>query len=204
MNTRTLTAPKAVSEAREQLAPDSYPCRLVSFIYLGTQPSKNPKFPKDKIKFRMTFEFPTELKEFKEWEGKKPYILSREFTLSMFKTGLLRPFIESMIWKTLSDNEADQFDVLSLMEQPYFASVIENEAKYSDIQNVTKLPKTIVCPDQINPTSIILIEDWVKELDSLPEFIQNKIKNSREYQSWLHEINRDKTPVKISLDDVPF
>lgn len=207
MNTRTLTAPKAVIEAREQLAPDSYPCRLVWFLYLGTQPSKNPKFPKDKIKFRFTFEFPTEQKEFKEGEGKKPYILSREFTLSMFKTWMLRPFVESMIGKTLSDQEADDFDVLSLVGQPYFASVIENEKKYSDIQSVTKLPKSITCPDQINETSIILLEDWDKEMDNLPNFLQEKIKASREYE------NRGKieSPLKeklkedeISIEDIPF
>lgn len=200
MNTRTLTAPKAAHEAREQLAPDSYPCRLVWFLHLGTQPSKNPKFPKDKLKFRFTFEFPTELKEFKEWEGKKPYILSREFTLSMFKTWLLRPFVESMIWKTLSDQEADDFDILSLMEQPYFASVITNESGYADIQNVTKLPKAISCPDQINPTSIILIEDWEKEMENLPTFLQDKIKNSREYG------NMGKTEEKeeIKIEDIPF
>ena len=73
-----------------------------------------------------------------------------------------------MIGKTLSDTEADEFDILSLMEQPYFASVIENDSKYADIQNVTKLPKSVTCPDQINPTSIILMEDWEKEMDNLP------------------------------------
>lgn len=120
---------------------------------------------------------------------------------------MLRPFVESMIGKTLSDTEADEFDILSLMEQPYFASVILNESSYADIQNVTKLPKSISCPDQINETSIILLEDWDKEMDNLPNFLQEKIKASREYE------NRGKieSPLKeklkedeISIGDIPF
>lgn len=68
MTTRTLTAPKQESRSiSDQLAPDSYPARLVSFVHLGTQPpSPKAKFPKDSLKIRLTWEFPTELKEFKE------------------------------------------------------------------------------------------------------------------------------------------
>ncbi len=117
---------------------------------------------------------------------------------------MLRPFVESMIGKTLSDAEADEFDILSLMEQPYFASVILNESQYADIQNVTKLPKSISCPDQINPTSIILIEDWEKEIESLPNFLQEKIKNSREYENLGKIENKPSAKEEISIEDIPF
>lgn len=118
---------------------------------------------------------------------------------------MLRPFVESMIGKTLTDPEADEFDILSLMEQPYFASVILNESQYADIQNVTKLPKSISCPDQINPTSIILMEDWGREIDTLPTFLQEKIKNSREYQN-LGKIENDSSikEEEISIENIPF
>ncbi len=182
--TRTLTPPKHTSTPKEQLAPDSYPARLISLIYLGTQPpSPKAKFPKDQIKVRLTWEFPTEQKEFKEWEELKPYILSREFPLSMYKKSALRPFVEAMLGKSLWDDEADNFDVLSLVWNPYFATIIHNEAWYADIQSAIKLPKSIACPDQVLPTQIILEEDWEKEWDNLPEFIQKKIAQSREYSN---------------------
>lgn len=40
----------------------------------------------------------------------------------------------------------------------------------------------MVCPEQITPTQLILQEDWEKEWENIPEFIQNKIKQSKEYQ----------------------
>lgn len=39
----------------------------------------------------------------------------------------------------------------------------------------------MTCPPQITPTQIVLIEDWEKEYDNLPEFIQKKIQESDEY-----------------------
>lgn len=39
----------------------------------------------------------------------------------------------------------------------------------------------MTCPPQINPTQIVLEEDWEKEWEKLPTFIQDKIKKSAEY-----------------------
>lgn len=88
-------------------------------------------------------------------------------------------------WK-LTDEEADEFDILSLMEKEYLVTTIVNESGYADIQWAIKLPKAMPCPEQIIPTQIILIEDWENELDNLPEFLQNKIKNSREWERGIH------------------
>ena len=175
---RTLTAPTPAP--REQLPSDSYPARLVGFIYLWTQPGSK-QYPTPKIKVRLTYEFPTELREFKDWE-KKPFLISQEYTFWMNKNGKFKPAVEAMLWKTMTDEEAKAFNVLSLIEQPYFVTVIHNESWYADIQNVMKLPKSMVCPEQITPTQLILQEDWEKEWENIPEFIQNKIKQSKEYQ----------------------
>jgi hypothetical protein len=69
------------------------------------------------------------------------------------------------------------------MEKEYLVTTTINESGYADIQSVIKLPKAIPCPPQINPTHIVLIEDWEEEISSLPEFIQKKIKGSREWNA---------------------
>lgn len=194
MQPRSLKAPKHEGKSKqEQLTPDSYPARLVSFIHLGTQPpSPKAKFPKDALKIRMTWEFPTELREFKEGEEKKPVLISREFPFSMYSKSALRPFVESMIGTKLDDDEADEFDILSLMEKEYLVTTVLNDSWYADIQSVIRLPKAMPCPPQITPTQIILIEDWENDMDSLPEFLQDKIKRSREWERQSHEDHEER------------
>jgi hypothetical protein len=68
------------------------------------------------------------------------------------------------------------------MGQPYFATCIESaDGKYVNIQNVVKLPKSMVCPEPINATQIILKEDWPNAWDTLPEYIKTRIMDSDEY-----------------------
>lgn len=177
---RSLFAPDT-SKDFEKLAPDSYPCRLYSFIDLGTQPVKIKEWGKEEIKkiwkIRLGFEFPTELRE----DG-KPFTISRDFTFSLHKKSSLLPIVESMIWQKIEDTKT--FDILSLVEKAYFATCIESaDGKYINIQNIVKLPKTMACPEQVNKTQIVLQEDWEKEWDNLPEFIRNKIAESDEYNN---------------------
>ena len=204
---RTLFAPVGSSEPREQIPADSYPARLISFIYLGTQPW-SVQYPTPKIKARFTFEFPTEKRVFNEEKWEQPFVVSREFTLSMWKQSNLLPFVEWMIGKKLDEEEAKTFDILSLVGQAYFATIIHNEKWYADIQSIVKLPKSMTCPEQINPTQIVLEEDWKTEWDNLPSFIQDKIKKSAEYRGkWAYEQkNSDPREVndEISIEDIPF
>jgi len=205
---RTLYAPVGSSEPREQIPADSYPARLISFIYLGTQPW-SVQYPAPKIKIRLTFEFPTEKRVFNEEKWEQPFVVSREFTFSMFKQGNLLPFVEWMVGKKIDEEEAKTFDILSLVGEAYFATVIHNEKWYADIQSIVKLPKSMTCPDQINPTQIILEEDWEKEWNNLPTFIQDKIKKSAEYsnRAWYEEDvppPKKKVDEEISIEDIPF
>lgn len=205
--TRTLIAPVWSSEVREQLPADSYPARLVSFIYLGTQPW-TPQYPKEKIKIRLTFEFPTEKRVFNEEQWEKPYIVSRDFTFSMFSQGKLLPFVEWMIGKKITEDEAKTFNILSLVWEPYLVTIIHNAKGYADIQSATKLPKMIECPPQITPTKIILQEDWEKEWDKLPRFIQEKIAKSAEYRGVPnHELSNaplDSSDWDEAIKEVPW
>lgn len=176
---RTLTVPTS-STSFEKLAPDSYACRLVSFIDLGTQNITIKEGGKDEVKklhkVRFGFEFPTELRE----DG-KPFLLTREFTLSLHKKSALLPVVESMLGAKIEN--PSEFDIMSLMEQPYFATCIASGDgdKYTNIQTIVKLPKSMTCPDQITPTEIVFIEDWETAYDKLPVFIQDKIRASDEY-----------------------
>jgi hypothetical protein len=42
--------------------------------------------------------------------------------------------------------------------------------------------KGMVCPDQINKTSLLCYDEWNEEIfESLPDFLKDKIKRSTEY-----------------------
>lgn len=60
-------------------------------------------------------------------------------------------------------------------------SIVHNDKGYAEIQGISKLPKGLECPAQINPTQIILEDDWDKNLPNLPKYLQDKIMWSDEY-----------------------
>jgi len=56
--------------------------RLTGIYYLGTQKVEWQGQVKDTPKVRFTFELPTELHEFKEGEGKKPFVITKDRIVS--------------------------------------------------------------------------------------------------------------------------
>jgi len=72
-----------------QLPPiGNHVARLINIVYLGTQHS--PQYG-DTFKLRLTWELPNEKAVFKENEGEKPFVVSKETSLSMGTKSALRP-----------------------------------------------------------------------------------------------------------------
>jgi len=93
----------------------------------------------DKHKCRLIFETEALMTE-GEYSG-KPFMQSTEFTLSMFKSALLRTNIESWRGKSFTDAEAEDFDLLKLVGQQATLNIIETTSKetgkaYSNIGNI--------------------------------------------------------------------
>ncbi len=182
-----MKAPKVVSQKKLPPA-GNHVARVFQIIYIGTVKT-NFKDDYGNIKeipmVRISWELPLETVAFKEGDIAKPFVVSKEFTHSMFKKSALRPFVEGIIGVGLTDEEADGFDLDEIIGKPCLLSVVHTEkinGKFADVHAATPLVKGMVAPNQVNPSKILSYEKWDEEFfQKLPDFIKDKMKGSREY-----------------------
>lgn len=193
------TAP--VNKTVYTLAPEgTHVARVYKFMNLGTRfqeyQGKQKPYPDTLVTF--TLELPNEMNEF-EYEDKetgekktvvKPFVISREFTLSMGKKSNLRPFVEGIIGTTLTDEEAGAFDIEELVGMTCQATIVHQQSKsdpdrkYANLTSVAPLMKGIEVPEPINDQVIQDVNTMTEEeIEKQPEFIQNKIKVSDEWKA---------------------
>ena len=163
---------------------DQYIARCVRVVDLGSE--HNTKWDKLQRKVRITFELPDIVIESGEYEG-MPRVISSKFTLSMAPKSHLRPQLESWRGRAFTDQEAEDFDILTLVGAPCIINVIHNDAggnTYANVATITPLMKGMVCPDA--KTSMygfaLTHDDFNQEIfDSLHEKTQEQIKGTPEY-----------------------
>jgi hypothetical protein len=157
--------------------------RLYEIILIGTIPTNWQGQEKMTTKIRLTFELCNERKEFKPGEGEKPFSISREFTYSYGAKGNLRPFVEGMTGSKVLDDESP--DLEALLGEACLLNVVhtaKDGVTYANIQGATPLVKGMEAPELFNkPRAIDINSIPFGELDTLPEFIQKKMKSSEEY-----------------------
>lgn len=191
------TAP--VNKTTYTLAPKgTHIARVYKFMNLGTRLQEYQGKPKDYPDTLVTFtlELPNEMNEFEvETDGvkekvSKPFVISREFTLSMGRKSNLRPFVEGIIGTTLSDEEAGSFDIEQLVGMTCQATITHEQSKtdpdrkYAKLVSVAPLMKGIVAPEPINQPVVQDVKTMtLDEINALPEFLQKKIRVSDEFKS---------------------
>ena len=205
----------ATSNGSQNYAPveaGNYVARCYSMIHIGTCTEEIMGVKKDLNKVRLTWELPTETKVFKEENGEQPYVLSKEFTLSMHEKASLRATLEAWRGKGFTEDEAKSFDVTKLLGVPCMVNVIHKVSKagktFADIKGVTPMPKGLQCPPQINPTfEFSVLEFDEDKFNTLPDFLKDKIKSSKEFKE-LQQPNNVETHAEESIqqsdDDLPF
>jgi len=170
----------------------NYPARCYQMIHIGTIEETIQGQVKRLNKVRLTWELPTEMKEWKEGEGEKPAIISKDFTLSMNEKATLRKYLASWRGKDFSEEEAKSFDVTRLLGKACLVNVIHKPSKdgsktYAEIGSISPLPKGMTCPDQFNPSAELSYDNFDYALfESLPDFIKDKVKSSDEYKAMKH------------------
>lgn len=191
----------------------TYPARCYSMIHIGTTKENIMGEEKWLNKVRITWELPTELKEFKQGEGEKPYVISKEFTLSMNEKANLRKFLEGWRGKGFSEDEAKAFDITALLGKPCMISVIHKVSKkgntYAEISSCSTLPKSMTCPPQINASlELNYTDSWDNvEFSKLPDFIKDKMTQSKEFKAMMNPESIDATngvEEPVAADDLPF
>jgi hypothetical protein len=187
----------------------TYSARCYSMVHIGTVETSFEGVSKKQNKVRLTWELPTELKEFKPGEGLKPYVVSKEFTLSMHEKSSLRKILESWRGKSFTEEEAKKFDVTKLIGAECLISIIHKEvagSNYANISSISRLPKGMNCPSQINENFIFSYDLETKKLNellaSLPDFLQTKIKSSDEWKKIESPNHSEAIETPLNIDDV--
>lgn len=183
---------------------------------LGLQPGSN-LYPKPKQQVYLRFELPNERVEF-EKDGKKqigPAVIGKTYTASMNEKANLRHDLESWRGRQFTDEEAESFDVASVLGKACMISVmhkVKDGKTYANISGIGPLPKGIVAKTlipEINP--VLFSEDSPATYKLLPEWIQKKIDaaitpekpSAQEYDEGSTG-NQLEDGTFITDDDVPF
>jgi hypothetical protein len=199
------------SEKTYELVPaGSHIARCIQMIEIGTVEDNFQGETKRLHKVRITWELPLEKKVFKAEQGEMPFIISKEYTLSMHEKATLRKDLSSWRGRGFTDEEASAFDITKLLGVPCMINVVHQVSKnggvYANVAGLSPLPKGLTCPDQINPTFVLSYDTWDwKKFDSLPQWLKDKIVSTPEYAN-VGKKTEAGTPVtaQVGQDDLPF
>lgn len=204
-------AEKKESSDFVQVEPGTYVARCYSMIEIGTIETEFNGEKKKAHRVSITWELPTELAVFKEERGLEPFVVSKEYTLSMHEKATLRKDLESWRGKAYTDEETKRFDITKLLGQSCMLSVVQEAGKkdpsktYVRVSSVSKLVKGLDCPPQINPTRLLCFEtfDW-EVFDGLSDYMKDKVRSSDEFKSMQEPNQVNDTNENNELSDLPF
>ena len=174
-------------EARQKQLPPAgtHVARCYSVIDLGTQDGAFGS----RHKVRVTWELPEEKAVFKEEDGPQPFVLSKEYTLSLFEKANLRHDLEAWRGKEFTAEELKGFDIFSLLGVPCMLTVVHKTTPagktFANVQGVGKMPKGVPCPPQINESVQFEITDGRSiAFERMPRWLQEKIEASEEWDEF--------------------
>lgn len=160
--------------------PGVYMAVCVGVIDLGEQYSEKFKNYSNKIKFVWELAGETVNVDGED----KPRQLSKEFTISTSKKGHLRAFLTSWNGKTYSDEEFAEVELFDQIGRSCQLQVVLNETgEYANVDNIMAIPRGIPAPKTDTAPIMWDMEKWDDEVfASLPEWVQEQIKKSTQYQ----------------------
>lgn len=123
--------------------------------------------------------------EYIEVDGEqKPRQLSKEFAFSASKKGNLRTFLSSWNSREYGDEEFGEVDVFDQIGKPCQLQVVHNETgEYANVANLMPLPRGVAAPATSTKPIRWDMEQWDDVVfTELPEWIQDQIKKSTQYQ----------------------
>jgi hypothetical protein len=183
-----LTAPKV----QRPLPPEgTHIARCVRIIHLGTILEEYMGEQKEMNKIDITFELSEALHTFKDGDDPKPFVVSKEFTLSMGEKANLRKLIEGIIGTSLTQGEADAFDVESILDMPCLLSLKYKTSKAGNVRveiaSASPLMKGQEAKKPYNQPKLLTFSKWDEDyFDSLPDFLKEKISSSPEFADMKH------------------
>lgn len=160
--------------------PGVYIAICVGVLDLGEQYSEKFK------NYRNEVQFVWELSgETVEVDGEqKPRQLSRTFSVAASKKSNLRGFISGWNGVQYSDDQFSDLDLFTQVGKACQLNVVLNDTgEYANVDSAIPLPKGMPAP--VTDTAPILwnMDEWDdKAFEALPDWVQEKIKKSTQYQ----------------------
>lgn len=140
----------------------------------------------------------------------KPLIYSEPYTLSAHEKAALRKHLEAWRGKQFTQAELAEFDMKSLLGRPCLLNLVHKESNgnvYCNLSSVMKLPKGMSVGAQVNPSVYFSLEPDRFDravLNSLPDWLQDKIKKSPEFKK-ASQVGKQNEPQPAETDDeIPF
>lgn len=208
-----MITPEKTTQKEYKVVPEgTHIARCYQIIHYGNVPNTHPlaTFPTVN-KIRLSWEFPEEMDTFTPGSEPQPYSIHAEYTLSMSDKSNLKKVVEGWLGKKLTEAELVNFDAESLVGQTCMITVVhtvKNERTYANVVSISKLPKSSVCPPQVNKPTIINWDNLdLDTFNKLPLFIQDKMKSSLEYKRWIAKAKTTGIPYpqeEIDVLDIPF
>ena len=171
--------------------PGVYLAVCVGVIDLGEQYSEKFKNYRNEVQF--VWELAGETVEV-DGEQKRRQ-LSRTFSVAASKKSNLRGFLGGWNGVQYSDEQFQDLDLFGQAGRPCQLNVVLNDTgEYANVDSVIPLPKGVPAPQAVSPTILWNMDEWSDEkFSALPDWVQEKIKKSTQYQ-------KDHTPT----DSVDF
>lgn len=163
------------------IPPNLYAGICVAVIDLGEQYSE--MFKKYDNKVQIVWELPNA--PMIEVDGKQqPRQLSRTYTLAINKKSNLRKLLTGWNGVQYSDEAFAELDLFEQLGKPCFLNVVLNDTgEYNNIETVTPIAAGFPVPTTATPFIKWDMDEWNEaEFAKLPEWAQEKIKKSTQYQ----------------------
>jgi hypothetical protein len=188
MNNFELNAPVGGSGNRKIAPEGMHIARCYQIIDLGTS-EQGGQFPGKKRKINFVWELPEEMEIFDPEKGQQPFIVKAQYTLSFNEKSSLRKCVESWIGKKMDDQQAAKFNIGLLLGKPCMLNIVHNKKGdniYANISAITPLAKGVTCPESFNkPIAFNVNIPDMEIFKLLPQFIQDKIKESDEFIKYM-------------------
>lgn len=166
--------------------------RVFRIVDLGTQEVTYQGEKKNIAQIEIAWEFPNQLHVFKEENGEQPLLVTQTYSKSLGDKAKLRLHLNT--WGV--NLEDDEFELKDLFDTPCFVSVAHNKADngqtYANVTGTMALPDGLTAPDPIKPRILFSLDEFDSDVyDQLPEFLQDKIAKSPEYQKAVGKVVED-------------
>lgn len=179
----SLIAKSNGGSAMSPIEAGTHPAVCYGLIDIGEQ--LNAKYNKLARKCIVMFEIPGET--FTDADGREmPRTINITYTMSLHEKSALYRDLISWRGRPFTDEELAGFNLVNIVGAPCLLSIVHNERNgntYADINGIMKLPKGFLATPPARDKIIFdLDEAPLETIDSLPVWVQNRIRESETYK----------------------